>query len=75
LTWLLQSAIDEGMPRVIVQTDFGEEIGEIEVFPLSRPTRQSYLGFDGIALTKHWLEAKRQEELAAQKAEWEEVQQ
>lgn len=59
------------MARVVVLTDSGEEVGEIEVFPLGKPSAKSKLGFDGTALTAHWLEALRLDEVEAQKAEYE----
>lgn len=57
------------MPRVVVQTDDGEEVGEVEVFELSRPSGRSRYGFDGIALTTHLAEARRRENVAEMVAE------
>lgn len=62
------------MPKVQVVTDGGEVVGEVATFELSKGTRRSRYGFDGIALTEHMDEARRRENVEAMVAETEEKQ-
>lgn len=55
--------------RVVVLTDAGVEVGEVETFLLSRGSLRSMYGFDGVTLTSLIHEAKRLDELDRQRAE------
>lgn len=60
------------MPRVVIQTDDGEVVGEVPVHEVTPRAAVYAHGWDGIEFERLWAEARAREERMAQAAESEE---